>query len=507
MIDLSLAASRPLATASKVIGGSITEEAVFSKHVVLIAEADALNTNNGKWCFTDSIRLLARIVGRLTIVLPPDFADFEQEVRELAENVCFREKPSFFVGCIHDVAQPIDAVLNIGSDSNRNFPWTSVNSNGWIARVCSVDKPLPKAMSEANPIAALLAASFGVSEIFKRIVGIPNEIAPLLELEEFSLFELSSVFQDSGPALPQNINLPYTAVFGAGAIGNGVALLQSQLPLSGAVHFVDKQKYADENLGTCVLTEKLGWIGYDKAERLAKWLAENSSLTVTGERSTISDATGKAPLNSRPPKIVINGLDDVHARHDAQLLWPDFIVDGGISDVAAAVVQHRLDDRQLACMRCNFEIKNQDHIALQKSLTGLTSEVLSDPERTLNEKDISLAEPEKRDWLREQMAQGKTICSVVSEASLRNLGVNAEAGFRPSVPFVATAAAALVIGEMVKGILFPSHTYFQNFTLGSLLLGFENSTKVNRSASSSCLCVSCKSSILAWRNREESHSD
>jgi len=300
--------------------------------------------------------------------------------------------------------------------------------------------------------------------------------------------------------LPKNIHIPYSAVFGAGAIGNGIALLQSQLPLSGSVHFVDKQKYGDENLGTCVLTEISGWVGSDKAERLANWLKENSALTATGERSTIRDAIGKAPLNASQPKLVINGLDDVGARHDAQLLWPDLIVDGGINDVAAAVVQHRLDDRKLACMRCNFEIKTENHIIKQENLTGLPSDVLSNPGRLLSETDISIAAPEKREWLRNQMAQGKTICSVVSEASLQNLGVNVEAGFRPSVPFVATAAAALVMAEMLKWILFPSRTYFQNFTLGSLFLGFESSAKLNRAASSACLCVCSKSSILQWRS-------
>jgi hypothetical protein len=53
----------------------------------------------------------------------------------------------------------------------------------------------------------------------------------------------------------------------------------------------------------------------------------------------------------------------------------------------------------------------------------------------------------------EQKRLGKTICSIINEARLASLGVMVEEGFRPSVPFVATASAESnhqLIGEMVE---------------------------------------------------------
>jgi hypothetical protein len=51
------------------------------------------------------------------------------------------------------------------------------------------------------------------------------------------------------------------------------------------------------------------------------------------------------PRSSIPPaaSLILNGLDDVNARRATQRLWPSVIVDGGINEVGAAVVQHRLD--------------------------------------------------------------------------------------------------------------------------------------------------------------------
>ena len=92
----------------------------------------------------------------------------------------------------------------------------------------------------------MLAASFGVTEVFKRIYRIPQDSAPLIKNGEFSLFELTSDIRDIGPPLP-SIPLPNTLLLGAGAIGNAIALLISQLPLTGSLTVMDKQNFGEEN--------------------------------------------------------------------------------------------------------------------------------------------------------------------------------------------------------------------------------------------------------------------
>ena len=105
------------------------------------------------------------------------------------------------------------------------------------------------------------------------------------------------------------------------------------------------------------------------------------------------------------------------------------------------------------------------------------------------------SDPVKHEWLREMLKEKRTICSIVSEVGLQRLGVNSEEGFRPSVPFVATAAAAMVVAAALKALLFPDNLYSQRFTIGNLFLGPQASIKTNRYAEVSCICVKRRSLI------------
>lgn len=504
-INLNKASSRYLGVAQSLVGEPINEELVFSKSVVLMGEHDALKTQNGLWCFMDSLKLLVRIVGQLTICIPPGFTELEAEARKCCSDACLRGQPQFVISDSDSPFQHADAILNIGVHVNSSLPWTTISSNGWVARISSGSKDLPSDMGQPNPLAALFAASLGVTEVFKRIYGIPASVAPLLDKAELSLFESSTEFDSLGPLLPNKINLPNTLLVGGGAIGNGIALLMSQLSVEGRLHIIDKQDYQDENHGTSVLLEKNGWIGNPKAAQLAHWLTQNSTLQVTGDKALINEALGSEAVKSMAIDLVLNGLDDVQARHESQLAWPSIIVDGGINETGAAVIQHRLDNRGLACLICSFKLPMQDIRETQRQLTGLHSSALSDQGRLLTEQDIIDADPDKQEWLREMLKTKRTICSVVSEAGLRRLGVNAEDGFRPSVPFVATAAAAMVVAEALKALLYPNKRYSQRFTFGNLFLGTESLANSSRHAEPSCSCVKHRSLInsLLQRRRQK----
>jgi hypothetical protein len=272
VIDQGKALSRALAVAQAVSGQVLTGADVKAKRVVLTGDSAVLNSANGRGTLIDSCRLLLRIAGELTVVLPATAADLEREVQLIANAASRLCTVDFARAPDENALRAADAILNIGFSSMPALPWTCVNSNGWIVRATSTGAALPDDVAQPNPIGALCAASIGVAEVFKRIVGIPSDIAPLLDTFEFSLFEYSVRFDSPGPLLPQVLHLPNTLIAGGGAIGNGVCLLLSQLPLSGRVHIVDKQSYNDENFGTCVLLEDEGWIGADKASRLAVWL-------------------------------------------------------------------------------------------------------------------------------------------------------------------------------------------------------------------------------------------
>ncbi len=501
--DIYKASSRPMGVAQTLTVHALDEASVYSKKVLLIGEPKILASKNGHWCFLDALRLLSRVVGHLTVVVPPGLIGLENEVNNFCANAWSRGSIAVKNDCTQVLLDASDAILNVGSQVMPALPWTVVNCNGWVARISSGQMPLPGDVEEPNPIAALMAASLGVTDIFKRIFDIPCEAAPLLEKTEFSLYDQKLSPTWIGPPLPYEISIPDTLLVGAGAIGNGIALLFSQLPVKGRLHVVDKQNYADENLGTCVLLEEEGWIGESKAERIATWLNGNSRLEVTGEKNLIEVARSAPTISGLSVDLVLTALDDIEARCDAQGLWPSIIIDGGINEVGAAVIQHHLDQEELACLKCWFDPPKKDERFLQSSLTGLRLESLKDAGRILTEDDVMHAAEGKRDWLKKCLLDGKTICSVISEATIAaKLGVDVQEGFRPSVPFVATASAAMVIAETVKALVFrvPAKSMLQ---IANLFWGPEETTiTVSRPPSASCQCVVHRKTILQLRAKK-----
>lgn len=500
-ICLEKALSRPLGVAQGLTKRSMDPATVYAKIVVLTGEAATLSTENGRWCYLDAMRLLSRVVGRLRVLVPPECPELLAEVRAYGDAAWSHREFTVFGDTDMTRHGDVHAVLNVGTQVRSDLPWTSINANGWIARVSS-GKALPSDSSQANPMAALMAASLGVTEVFKRIFEIPDETGPLLERTEFSLYELSTPPTHRGPPLPGRIVFPDMLLTGAGAIGNAIALLLSQLPLEGRLQIVDRQRYRDENLGTCLLLEKSGWLNEPKAVRLATWLNRHGSLQAEGIEASIEATLAAGVLNDRHINLVLNGLDDPAARRVTQQLWPAVIIDGGINEVGAAVTEYRLDWPESACLMCWFEAPQIDVRELQSKWTGLRTETLEDGGRQLSDCDIEAADRCRQPWLREQQRQGKTVCSIITEAQLASrLGVETESGFRPSVPFVAAAAAALVIAQAVKSVLLPALPTVPMFQMGSLFLGPERSAVARRVPTATCHCQRHRNSILRLRQR------
>lgn len=506
--DIKLAKSRPLGVAENLLKTSIDEKLVYSKIVVLTGQAEILSTPNGKWCFLDSLKLLSRIVGNLKVIIPFDNFELFAEISTFVQDAWRNGQIELIDGDYADTPSLCDAVLSIGTQQNTSLPWTVINSNGWVARISSDSNALPCDVDQANPIAALMAASLGVTEIFKRIFSVPDEIAPLISKTEFSLFDLTEYTDSLGPELPTVISLPDTLLVGAGAIGNGTALLMSQLPLEGRVYVVDKQDYADENLGTCILINQ-DWLKKPKAEQLGLWLEQSSNLKIRSKKTEIESIGFELLDSDLAINLILNGLDHVDARRAAQDIWPEVIIDGGINEVGAAVVRYQLASENLACLKCWFDIPKKNEHDQQSIWTGLNVNNLNDIGRQLIDEDIESARDDKKAWLTQQKKDGKTICSIISEAALANkLGVEVTKGFRPSVPFVATAASALVVAEAIKAIAFPEASITPKFQIANLFLGLaEDSTiKLNMKPLNSCQCVKHRDLILQIKNKRSKKS-
>jgi hypothetical protein len=152
-----------------------------------------------------------------------------------------------------------------------------------------------------------MAASIGVTEVFKLVYGVPAEVAPCLEREYFNLFSLTDDDPAVGPDLPPHPSLPDTLLLGGGAIGNAIAHLLERVRPRGRLIIIDKDAFAPENRGTCMLLDDRDWLKRSKAEALAEYLTPGYGGSVAGWRGRIEDAIGGDLLQGYDIDLVLGG--------------------------------------------------------------------------------------------------------------------------------------------------------------------------------------------------------
>lgn len=439
-----LAYSRPQATADRVADYADDYHRFIEKQVLLTGEAAILATPNGRMCLLDSLRLLIRICPNISVSLPTTCDTLLEECSLLANKIAFGTKVEFHSGQLNFAAY--DAILNVGTIARADLPWTAINSNGWLARISSVSANLSGQCEQRNPIGALAAASLGTAEVFKRLINLKPSRGRFFDGLVFSLFSYRCGEDDPGPPLPKTVDLNLLLV-GAGAIGNGVIHLASQLPVAGKLWIVDSQAYGEENLGTCLLIGPQD-VGKDKATLAAEIL--QLQIETYGFREDFTTFSHRLGMEVQYPSIVINALDNIDARHTVQkTLWPDLILDGAIGDFGCQVSCHPWGE-DVACLMCLFQKPSEgtaEYVASQA--TGLSLARVQEASAPITEADVQAAPMKKQHWLKNQI--GRQICSVVQEAITQQLSIeNQRKGFEPSVAFVACLSASMVVTELIK---------------------------------------------------------
>lgn len=415
----------------------------LDKKVLLTGETEVLETANGRDAFLFSLRLLVRICANVSVVLPNGQAALFAEAEQLAAQIAFG-KPIEFLPSAN--FEEFDAILSIGTSVEPGLPWTTVNSNGWRARVSSGDLPPAGECRAENPIGALACSCLGVGEVFKRLIALVPERGELLNGFSFSLYDLTADSDDCGTPLPSKIQSDLLIV-GGGAIGNGIVALLCRLPMYGAIEIVDRECFGEENLGTCLL------IGPAHLN-LAKAPALEAILKAAGKLARGFEgpfAEYAATLDGKYPAVVLNGLDNIDVRHEVQrALWPDLIVDGAIGDFGCQVSRHPWNE-DAACLICLFRkpVRSGEFIAVEAS--GLAEDRVRQPDELVTTADVDAAPEQMREYLRARI--GKPICSVVSEAVTQKISQDAQVrGFEPSVPFVAAFSACMVVAQAIAHI-------------------------------------------------------
>ena len=485
--------SRPLATAERLAAFADDHHQFTDKHVLLTGESDILMTENGGECLFASLRLLIRICRYVSVALPPECEHLLIRCRQEIEPLAFGGSLCF--GILPVDLSPYDAILSIGSIVKPALPWTVINSNSWVARVSSGNQLISSACREPNPIASLAAASLGVAEVFKRLIRLKPDRGELFDGLSFNLWNYRTGEEDTGFPVPQELNVDLVLA-GTGAIGNGIVYLLSKLPIRGRINLVDVQAFGRENLGTCILIGPSD-IGRNKVEVAASFLSARIQTEVYKEN--LSSFKTRLGSETPYPRLILNGLDNIKARHTVQSLWPDMIIDGAIGDLSCQVSRHPWGE-DIACLMCLFkEPPGESAVLVESRATGLSSTRVHQVMDIVTEADVQTAPPEKKEQLRKYI--GRQICSVVQEEMARLLSDRKlDEGFAPSVPFVACLSASMVVGEMVKylaGLPSPLATRFQFDVLRGPAYGQMFPQERRRD----CVCVTRAHNIEIVRQR------
>lgn len=478
--------SRAQATAAAL--GAEDVHRFTDKSVLLTGAEDVLATANGREMAIAAVLLLMRTTTSLTVALPPSRADLAAELTAWAAEHMWDVAPAF-------VDLPIDltgfdAILSIGGAPRSGLPMTVITCDGWTVRVSSGLTPVAQGSSNANPISALGAASLGVAEVFKRLLRLRPGAGELVDGCVFSLWSCEIGEAASAPALPDMLDLD-VLIAGAGAIGNGVAHLFSRLAIRGQVAVVDAQRYGEENWGTC-LRLKRGASTAMKADYIADLLDGPVQARAFPGRI---EAVALRP-DWRTPSVVLNGFDNVEARYAAQDLWPDIVIDGAIGPKLECQVTVHPWDSGTACVRCTFDLPvGPSAEAVQAQVSGLAPAALVDLTRVLTEADVEAAVPEKQTWLRGRL--GKPICSIMEEATALSADALSKT-FRPSVPFVATFSACMMVTELARHLVGSSPVLEPKFFF-SMLWGIGRGDFYPEDRHADCVCVQRAKNIASVR--------
>lgn len=497
-MNLDVAYSRPAKTAAQLAEKALDRHRFLAKRVLLMGELEILNSVNGRNCFLNAAGLLVKICPNITIHIPAGCEELKMVAQAFTKRLAFGPGVEY-----HDHVDDLgsfDAILSVGAAVNAGLPWTTINSNGWLARVSSAKCDLPVDVAMENPIGALAAASLGVGEVFKRLIRLRPERGDLLDGISFSLRTYRAGETDCGPELPSSLDVDLLLV-GGGAIGNGTVSLLSQLPCRGRIDIVDSQIYGEENLGTCILMGTHD-LGASKAATLAahlrRPLLEVQAFEMTFEEYIRDARTVRA--------VVLNGLDNISARHQVQrAIWPDVVVDGAIGDFMCQVSRHPWPD-DVACLICQFrEQAGAPAEALQMQATGLPLERLLLPDALVSASDVENAPGEKRDFLRTRL--GRPICSVIEEGiALKISEGQQQKGFEPSVPFTACFSACMVVAEMVIHLMKWPSVLAPRFQF-DFLMGPAYGQELPQGRRTSCICSRHKNieSARAARTGKATH--
>ena len=281
-------------------------------------------------------------------------------------------------------------------------------------------------------------------------------------------------------------------VIGTGAIGTAHARILGGLDLAlSYALLVDPETYDQENVGTY----SLGTIADADAKRPKVDLASAAMFGwfIDKQHSPVASAIAKMDAGELPwPPLVLCGLDSIDARHEAQGLWPDRLIDAATGDTVVGLHDVTPGGPCLRCLMPAPIARRSAASALAEEL-GLPVELVMHGDIDLNEQHLAELTIEQRERLAPFV--GKPICGLASAFGLT--GDSAET-YRPSVPFVSQQAACLGVGRLIASLT--GVVDLPNVVQYNTLIGPQSMTRLHRRPTPGCYCQQRASTIHILRS-------
>jgi hypothetical protein len=341
-----------------------------------------------------------------------------------------------------------------------------------------------------SELGVVCAAAFAAAEAFKYTAAIAPARCVLHDELAFCPVTLGTDLR-AAPMLPggMTVNL---GLAGNGAVGTAHARILGRLGLSGSrALLIDPEVYARENVGTYSLGTLADAVaGRPKVELTARAMARWSISKVHG---TAADAVTAIDADQVLwPAIVLTGLDSIAARHEAQGMWPDRMIDAATGDTAVGLHEATPDG---PCLRCLVPARVSDRSpvrALADEL-GLPLELIARGDIELTAEHLAGLRAEQRERLASQV--GKPICGLASALGLTG---DPDEDYRPSVPFVSQQAACLGVGRLVANLTgirgLPKVVQYDT------MVGPQGMTRMDRRTRPGCYCQTRSSTINVVRS-------
>jgi ThiF family len=349
--------------------------------------------------------------------------------------------------------------------------------DGHGAQVASNESVSLEQQRSPNALGAAFAAALAATEVFKVALEVPETRAARHPYLSFCPVALSSDLT-LAPELPHSLEID-VALIGLGAVGSATASVLGQLPLSGRVLLVDRERFAPENLATYSL-------GCEEDAANRCWKVDLAARAMAG-----FDVTRMTePAESLPrridggeiewPSIVLSGLDSVEARHATQRLWPDLLIDSATGDTMVGL---HVAEPDRPCLICFFPPRTDGPSAAERlaEATGLSVGRAARGDNPLTEEDLDGLSENQRAILVQHL--GKPVCGLADALGLTTMEAN---DYRPAIPFASQQAAYLGVGRLLAHLL--DFRRDDNFIQYDVLRGPARATIEPRPGDAACYC-------------------